>query len=106
MFLDGVFYIYLLCPSDPSVIQRPFHIDFCLDDLLIDVNGVLKSPTVIAYYCLVPLCFLLNVLCIWVLPFWVHKYLQVPYLLVGLFPLLLYSVPHLLLVSFLQSLFV
>ena len=40
---------------------------------------------------LVPLCFLLIVLCVWVLSGWMHKYLQLLYFLVGLSLLLLQS---------------
>ena len=68
---------------------------FCLDDLSIDISGALKSPNIVLillyYYPLLTLCLLLTALCIWMLSCWVHKYLQLLYV-VGLFPLWLYSV--------------
>ena len=57
---------------------------FCLVDLSIVVNGVLKSPTIIVLF-LVPLSYLLAfVLHIAVLLCWVHIYLQLLYILLGL----------------------
>ena len=44
---------------------------FCLDDLCIDISGMLKTPLLLYYYyyvVLVILDLLLTILCIWVLP--------------------------------------
>ena len=61
-----------------------FLINFCLDDLSIGVSGMLKSPLLLCY-CRFPLLLLLAfALCIEVLLCWVHKYLQLFYLLLGL----------------------
>ena len=52
---------------------------FCLDDLSIDVGGILQSSTIIL---LLYLSFLsVNVLCILMLLCWLHRCLQVLYLL-------------------------
>ena len=56
----------------------------CLDDLSIDESGVLKSPTIIVLLSISPLWLLVFVLYIEVLLCWVHIYLQLLYLLLGL----------------------
>ena len=59
---------------------------FCFDDLSIGVSGVLKSPTIIVYCQFLLLCLLVFVLCIEVLLCWVHRYLQLLCLPLGLTP--------------------
>ena len=65
---------------------------FCFDDLSIGVSGVLKSPTIIVLLSVLLLCLLVFVLCIEVLLFWVHRYLQLLCFPLGLIPWLLCSV--------------
>ena len=58
---------------------------FCFDDLSIGVSGVLKSPTIIELLSISP--FMSEfVLCIKVLLCWVHRYLQLLCLPLGLIP--------------------
>ena len=59
---------------------------FCFGDLSIGVSGVLKSPTIIVYCQFFLLCLLVFVLCIEVLLCWVHRYLQLLCLPLGLIP--------------------
>ena len=61
----------------------------CLDDLVIDENGILKSP----HYCISvsPLGLLAFALGKSAPLYWVHKYLQMLYPLVGLNPSSLYN---------------
>ena len=61
-----------------------FLLIFCLDDISIDVSGVLKSLTItvllsISFFWSVNICFIYLGA-----PILVHKYLQMLYLLVGL----------------------
>ena len=58
---------------------------FCLDDLSIGVSGVLKSPTIIVLLSISPFMSVF-VLCIEVLLCWVHRYLQLLCLSLGLIP--------------------
>ena len=59
---------------------------FCLDDLSIGgVVGVLKSPTIIVLKFLL-LCLLVFILCTEVLLCWMHRYLQLLCLSLGLIP--------------------
>lgn len=56
LLLDGMFYIYLLIPSGLNV---SFHANvslliFCLDDISIQVSGVLKFPTIILMFSIAP----------------------------------------------------
>ena len=59
---------------------------FCFDDLSIGVSGVSKSPTIIVLLSISPFMSVSVVLCIEVLLCWVHRYLQLLYLLLGLIP--------------------
>ena len=84
LFYNRMFWIYLLDPSGPVCHSKPpFPYWFCLDNLSIDVSKVIKSPIIISFF------LLLTVLCIWLLPFGVHKYLLSLYV-VGLSSLLLF----------------
>jgi len=56
---------------------------FCFDDLSIGVNGVLKSPTIIVLLLISPFMSVF-VLCTEVLLCWVHRYLQLLCLPLGL----------------------
>ena len=58
---------------------------FCFDDLSIGVSGVLKSPTIIVLLSVSPVISVF-VLCIEVLLCWVHRYLQLLCLPLGLIP--------------------
>ena len=70
---------------------------FCFDDLSIGVSGALKNLWLSLCYCqFLLLCLLVFVLCIEVLLCWVHRYLQLLCLPLGL-------IPRSLLVSFLIS---
>ena len=77
---------------------------FCFDDLSIGVSGVLKSPTIIVFQFLL-LCLLASVLWIEVLLCWVHRYLQLLCLLLGLIPWSLCSVLPYILQYSLRSIF-
>ena len=59
---------------------------FCFDDLSIGVSGVLKTPTLIVLRSVSPFMSVSVVLCIEVLLCWVHRYLQLLCLLLGLIP--------------------
>ena len=59
---------------------------FYFDDLSIGVSGVLKSPAIIVLLSISPLCLLVFVLCIEVLQCWVHRYLHLLCLPLGLIP--------------------
>ena len=59
---------------------------FILDDLSIGESVVLKSPTIIVLLSISLLWLLAFALCIEVLLCWMHKYLQLLYLLLGLLP--------------------
>ena len=59
---------------------------FCFDNLSIGVSGVLKSPTLIVLCQFLLFCLLMFILCIEVLLCWVHKYLQLLCLPLGLIP--------------------
>ena len=59
---------------------------FRFDDLSIRLSGVLKSPTMTVFISISPLCLLVFVLCIEVLLCWVHRYLQLLCLPLGLIP--------------------
>ena len=61
-----------------------FLLIFYFDDLSIGVSGVLKFPTIIVLLPISPLCLLVFVLCIEVLLWWVHRYLQLLCLPLGL----------------------
>ena len=79
---------------------------FCFGDLSIGVSGVLKSPTIIVLLSISPLCLLMFVLRIEVFLCWVHRYLQLLYLPLGLIPWSLCSVlPYLLQYSLFYCLF-
>ena len=82
------------CPED---IMRSIstHVSFkacvsllilCFDDLSIGVSGVLKSPTIIVLLSISPFMSVSVVLCIEVLLCWVHRYLQLLCLPLGLIP--------------------
>ena len=69
---------------------------FCFDNLSIGVSGVLKSPTIIVLLSVSPFMSVF-VLCIEVLLPWVHRYLQLLCLPLGMIPWSLCSVlPYLL----------
>ena len=57
---------------------------FCLDDLSIGESGVLKSPSILVFLSISPLCLLVFVLCTEVLLCWVYKYLSLLRLPFGL----------------------
>ena len=59
---------------------------FCFDDLSFGVSGVLNSPTIIVLLQFLLLCLLVFVLFIEVLLCWVHRYLQLLCLSLGLIP--------------------
>ena len=59
---------------------------FCFGDLSIGVSGVLKSPTIIVLLSISPFMSVSVVLCIEVFLCWVHRYLQLLCLPVGLIP--------------------
>ena len=59
---------------------------FCFDNLSIGVSGVLKSPTIIVLLSISPFMSVRVVLCIEVLLCWVHRYLQLLCLPLGLIP--------------------
>ena len=59
---------------------------FCFDDLSIGVSGVLKSPTIIVLLSFSPFSLLALVLCMELLLCWVHRYLQLLCLPLGLIP--------------------
>ena len=59
---------------------------FCFDDLSIGVSGVLKSPTIIVLLSFSPFSLLMLVLCMELLLCWVHRYLQLLCLPLGLIP--------------------
>ena len=63
-----------------------FLLIFCFDGLPISVSVVLKSPTIIVLLSISPLCLLEFVLCNEVLLCWVHRYLQLLCLPLGLTP--------------------
>ena len=70
---------------------------FCFDDLSIGVSGVLKSPTIIVLLFISPFMSVSVCLMYWVLLCWVHRYLQLLCLPLGLSPWSLCSVlPYLL----------
>ena len=64
---------------------------FGFDDLSIGVSGMLKSPTIIVLLSISPFMSV-SVFCIEVLLYWVHRYLQLLCLPLGLFPWSLCSV--------------
>lgn len=109
LFLDGMFCIYLLSLSRLMCCSKPLftYWFFCLSDLSIDINGVVKSPAVIVFLSISPfvsvnICFIYlgAPICV------VHRYLQLLYPLIGLTPLSLCNALFcLLLQSFFQSLF-
>ena len=72
-------------------------LSFCFDDLSFGVSGVLKSPTIIVLLSFSPFSLLMLVLCMELLLCWVHRYLQLLYLPLGLIPWSLCTVlPYLL----------
>ena len=65
---------------------------FCFDDLSFGVSVVLNSSTIIVLLSIFLLCLLVFILCIEVLLCWVHRYLQLLCLPLGLIPWSLGSV--------------
>ena len=63
-----------------------FVLIFCFDDLSIGMSVLLKSPTIIVLLSISPFILLVFVLGIEVLLCWVHKYLQLLCLPLGLIP--------------------
>ena len=63
-----------------------FLLILCFDDLPIGVSEVLKSPTIIVLLSISPFMSVSVVLCIEVLLCWVHRYLQLLCLPLGLIP--------------------
>ena len=59
---------------------------FYLDDMSISVSGMLKLPTIIVLLLISPFMAVAFALCIEVLLCWMHRYLQLLYLLHGLIP--------------------
>src|SRR5574337_55430 len=58
----------------------------CFDDLSISVSGVLKSPTIIVLLSIFPFMSISVCLMYWVFLCWVHIYLQLLCLPLGLIP--------------------
>ena len=105
---EGVFFcIWMGCPEDINEIissNVSFKtcvslLIFCFDDLSIGVNGVLNSPIIMCYCQFLLLYLLVFVLSIEVLFCWVHRYLQLLCLPLGLIPWSLCSVLSYLLYS-------
>ena len=61
----------------------------CFDDLSLGEGGMLKSPTIVLLLLISPLCLLVFVLCIEVFLCWVHRHLQLLYLSLGVYPLII-----------------
>ena len=65
---------------------------FCFDYVSIGMSGVLKSPTIFALLSISPFMSVRVCLMYWGALCWVHRYLQLLCLPLGLIPWLLYSV--------------
>ena len=57
LFRRRMFYVYLFILSNMLFKFNSSLLIFCLDDLSIDVSGVLKSPTVIVFLSISPFMF-------------------------------------------------
>ena len=92
--LDGMSLKISMKSISSNVSFKPcvFLLIFCFDDLSIGVNVVLKSPTIIVLLSVFPFCLLVFVLSIEALLCWVHRYLQLLCLPLGLIPWSLCSV--------------
>ena len=92
LLLGVMLYKYQLSSSGPMChLRHLFLLTLCLDNLCIDVSGVLKSPTIILLLSISPFRFVSICLIYWGAPLLVHIYLQLLYPL-GLILWLFYSV--------------
>ena len=101
----NVFHVYLLSTSGSICHLRLMFLFwfFCVDNLSINISGVWKSPTIIILPSVSPFRFVNASFIYLVLLFWVHIYLPMLYLLVGLTPLSLCNVLLCLLLQCLKS---